>query len=72
MTIGILKETAGENRVSLLPESIATLVKMNVTMLVEAGAGLNAYATDNDYELAGAVIETKAKVIAGAELLIKI
>ena len=72
MTIGILKEIAGENRVAMLPESIATLVKMNVTMLVEAGAGLLAFASDAEYELAGARIETKANVIAGADLLIKI
>jgi len=72
MTIGVLKETAGENRVALLPESVATLVKMNVTMLVEAGAGLTAFASDKAYEEAGASIETKSKVIAGADLLIKI
>jgi NAD(P) transhydrogenase subunit alpha len=72
MTIGILKETAGENRVSLLPESVATLVKMNVALLVETGAGLNAFASDAEYELAGASIKTKANVIAGADLLIKI
>ena len=72
MTIGILKETAGENRVSMLPESVATLVKMNVAMLVETGAGLTAFAPDAEYELAGARIETKARVIAGADVLIKI
>ena len=72
MTIGILKEIAGENRVAMLPESVATLVKMNVTMLVETGAGLTAFASDQEYEQAGARIETKAKIIAGAELLIKI
>jgi NAD(P) transhydrogenase subunit alpha len=72
MTIGILKETEGENRVAMLPESVATLVKMNVTILVEAGAGLTAFASDIEYEQAGARIDTKAKVIAGADLLIKI
>ena len=72
MTIGILKEIDGENRVSLLPEGIATLVKMNVSLLVESGAGLTAYASDKEYEEAGARIETKANVIAGADLLIKI
>lgn len=72
MTIGILKETAGENRVALLPESVATLVKMNVTMLVEAGAGLSSFASDDEYVQAGASIATKEKVIAGADLLIKI
>jgi NAD(P) transhydrogenase subunit alpha len=72
MTIGILKEITGENRVAMLPESVATLVKMNVTMLIEAGAGLAAFASDAEYEQAGARIETKAKIIAGADLLIKI
>ncbi len=72
MTIGVLKEIAGENRVAMLPESVATLVKMNVTMLVEAGAGLTAYASDKEYEQQGARIATKAQVIAGADLLIKI
>ncbi len=72
MTIGILKETAGENRVAMLPESVATLVKMNVSMLVEAGAGLTAFASDKEYEDAGAGIVNKAAVIAGADLLIKI
>ncbi|MFH0775523.1 MAG: Re/Si-specific NAD(P)(+) transhydrogenase subunit alpha [bacterium] len=72
MTIGILKEIAGERRVSLLPESVATLVKMNVAMLVEQGAGLAAFASDNDYITAGAKIDSKQKTIANSELLIKI
>jgi H+-translocating NAD(P) transhydrogenase subunit alpha len=72
MTIGILKETDGENRVAMLPESVATLVKMNVSLLVEAGAGLAAFASDAEYEQAGASIVTKAKVVAGADVLIKI
>jgi NAD(P) transhydrogenase subunit alpha len=72
MTIGILKEIPGENRVAMLPESIATLVKMNVSMLVETGAGLTAFASDNEYTVSGATIDSKAKVIAGADLLIKI
>jgi len=72
MTIGLLKEIEGENRVALLPESVATLVKMNVSILVEAGAGLTAFASNKEFEEAGAQIDTKANVIAGADLLIKI
>jgi len=72
MTIGILKEITGENRVAMLPESVATLVKMNVSLLVETGAGLLAFASDTEYELAGAHIATKTNVIAGADVLIKI
>ena len=72
MTIGILKETAGENRVAMLPESVAALVKMNVTLLVETNAGMSAFASDKEYEEAGARMVSKAEVIAGADLLIKI
>ena len=72
MTIGILKEIESENRVALLPESVATLVKMNVTVLVEKDAGMRAFASDKDYEQAGAKIESKANVIAGSDLVIKV
>jgi alanine dehydrogenase len=30
MIVGILKETQGENRVSLLPEQVETLIKKNI------------------------------------------
>ena len=72
MTIGILIETPGENRVAMLPESVAALVKMNVTLLVETNAGMSAFASDKEYIEAGAKIVTKAEVISGADLLIKI
>jgi NAD(P) transhydrogenase subunit alpha len=72
MTIGILKESPGENRVAMLPESLATLVNMNVTMLVESGAGMAAFASDKEYEAVGARVDTKAKVVAESDLIIKI
>jgi len=72
MTIGILKEIEGENRVAMLRKGVATVVNMNVTVLVEAGAGQAAFASDEEYEQSGAKITTKAEVIAGADLLIKI
>jgi NAD(P) transhydrogenase subunit alpha len=72
MTIGILKEEGTENRVALLPESVATLTKMMVTVFVETEAGLKAYASDAEYETAGAKIATKTEVIAQSEMLIRI
>ena len=72
MTIGILKEDGSENRVALLPESVATLTKMMVTVLVEKDAGLRAFASDVEYETAGATITGKSEVIAQSEMLIKI
>lgn len=72
MTIGILKENEGENRVAMLPESVATLVKMNVNMMVEFGAGLRAFATDAEYEKAGAKVASVDEVISKSDLVIKI
>jgi NAD(P) transhydrogenase subunit alpha len=63
MTIGILKESAGENRVVMLPETAAALVKMKAEVLVEKGAGEKAFATDMDYEKAG------AKAVSGQDLV---
>jgi NAD(P) transhydrogenase subunit alpha len=72
MTIGVLKESAPETRVSLLPEGVAALVKKGHTVLVEAAAGETAYAPDADYEAAGARISTADAVVSGSELLLSI
>lgn len=72
MTIGLLKEEGSENRVALLPESVAILTKMMVTVYVEKDAGIRAFASDADYETAGAKIAGKAEVISQSEMLIKI
>ncbi|GAC1527042.1 MAG: Re/Si-specific NAD(P)(+) transhydrogenase subunit alpha [Sediminibacterium sp.] len=49
MIVGILKEQQGEKRVSLLPEQAEALVKKDVQVLVESGAGACAFAADNTY-----------------------
>lgn len=72
MIIGLLKEMTGENRVALLPEGVAALVKMNATVLVEKGAGASSFASDADYEKAGAGIESREKVIASSDLVVQI
>ena len=72
MILGILKEESPENRVALLPESVAVLTKMAVTVLVEKDAGLRAFASDADYEAAGAKIASQPEVIAQSEMLIRI
>ncbi len=72
MTIGILKEPAPENRVSLLPEQVGLLVKKNVTILVEEGAGENAFASNNSYVNAGAGITARVQVIQKSDLILAI
>ena len=72
MIIGILKEKPPERRVSMLPETVAMLNKMHVSILVEEGAGLAAYATNDEYELSGAQLVSKEEVLERAGFIIKI
>ncbi len=72
MTIGLLKEELPERRVALLPEAVKTLTGMNVVVLVESGAGMNAFAANSDYEASGAKILTKEEVLKSAGFIIKI
>ena len=70
MMIGILKEPSYETRVSLLPEAVTTLTKKGIAVLVENGAGLNAYAGDEDYAKAGAYCKSRAEILAGADVIL--
>jgi H+-translocating NAD(P) transhydrogenase subunit alpha len=70
MTIGILKEPAFENRVSLLPDAVGSLIKKNITVWVEPGAGERSYASDAEYEKAGAQLVAINDITAKADLLL--
>lgn len=72
MFIGLLKESEDEKRVGLLPDAVASLTKMNIPVFVEKEAGLKAFASDADYESAGAKIAGKAEVMANSGMIIKI
>lgn len=74
MKIGIPKETvAGETRVALIPPMVPALIKKGHAVLVEAGAGVAASFSDEEYTAAGATIiaETKA-LYAAAEIIFKV
>ena len=72
MTIGILKEPNGENRVSALPEIVGQFVKLKVNVMVEDGAGANAFATNADYEKVGATIAARQQVLSQSDILLSI
>jgi len=72
MTIGVLKEPSPETRVSLLPEHIGILKKLNVDVLVEKAAGEKAFASDEKYVEAGASVDTRENVIAKSEIVLSI
>ena len=72
MTIGLLKESAGERRVALLPEAVALLIQMNARVMVEKDAGTSAFCSDAAYENAGASVSAKTDVISQSEVIVKI
>jgi len=72
MNIGILNELKNENRVAMLPESIAKLCELKVNVLIEHGAGDSAFANNADYENAGAKVDNRITVIQNSQIIIKI
>ncbi len=72
MTIGILKERKGENRVVLLPEHVSYLAKKSIAVFVEKDAGKFSFASDQEYIETGATILSRAEVLKGAEVVFSI
>lgn len=74
MKVGIPKEmTPGETRVAGTPETVSKMIKANMDVLVESGAGCHAYISDNDYEQAGAnILPTQAALLSEADILLKV
>jgi len=72
--IGLPKETSfQENRIALVPESVALLVNRGHQVLIESKAGANANFTDTDYSEAGAQIAyTSEEVFKNADIILKV
>jgi alanine dehydrogenase len=72
LVIGIpLESTLQENRVPLVPASVATLVAQGHQVLIERGAGLNAHFSDRDFSEAGALIADKKEEVYKAAVILK-
>jgi NAD(P) transhydrogenase subunit alpha len=74
MNIVVLRETQdGEARVALMPESVKKLVALNVSVIVESGAGLGAARTDDDYREADAQIAANREgLLESADVLVAV
>ncbi|MEO7264529.1 MAG: Re/Si-specific NAD(P)(+) transhydrogenase subunit alpha [Ferruginibacter sp.] len=72
MTIAVLKEIFPETRVSLIPEHIIILKKWHVNVVVESGAGMNAFASDEKYIEAGAIVTSREEAILQADIILSI
>ncbi|MDQ3492454.1 MAG: Re/Si-specific NAD(P)(+) transhydrogenase subunit alpha [Chloroflexota bacterium] len=73
MKVGVVKETApSERRVALVPELVGKLSSAGLDVLVEAGAGISAWAPDSAYTEAGATVVSRADLYAQADLILRV
>lgn len=67
MKVGVVQETfAGEHRVALVPSLIPALAKAKFEVIVQAGAGLAAGFTDQEYVAKGATIAAGREAVFNA------
>jgi NAD(P) transhydrogenase subunit alpha len=71
--VGVPAESApGERRVALAPDAVRTLVRDEISVVVQSGAGLAAGFDDASYEAVGARIAGDAAEALGADLVLKV
>ncbi|NIJ37688.1 NAD(P) transhydrogenase subunit alpha [Sphingopyxis panaciterrae] len=68
--IAVLKEAAGENRVSATPETAKKFAALGALVAVENGAGEGASVPDSDYEAAGATVGDRQSTLTGADIIL--
>jgi len=70
MKIGVLKETvSGESRVSATPETVKKMIALSHSVSIEAGAGIQASISDEDYQNNGADIVSRDQALKSDLLL---
>lgn len=72
MVIGILKEPPGENRVSLLAESLSGLIDARTEVRAEPRCGFQAFSDDVRYTEAGASVVPRKDILASADVVLSI
>jgi NAD(P) transhydrogenase subunit alpha len=71
--IAVLKESAsGETRVAATPETVKKFIGLGASFAIEKGAGEAASVPDAAYAEAGAKVLTRAKTVAGADIVLGI
>jgi NAD(P) transhydrogenase subunit alpha len=74
MKVAIPKETAlDERRVALVPDTATKLIAAKLDVSVEAGAGAEAFITDDAYQAAGAkLVKSAADLLKDADAVLKV
>jgi NAD(P) transhydrogenase subunit alpha len=71
LTVGVLREQArGEQRVGLTPDSTGRLLSAGYRVVVEQGAGQQAWFSDSDYAAAGATVGPCAAVLDASDVVV--
>ena len=74
MIVGVPRETfPGERRVALTPNVVPSLVKKNISVLIESGAGLEAGITDDEFSAKGAqIVNSRNNLFAKADVILEV
>jgi len=73
LVIGLPKEVSTqEKRIVLTPESVGLLSNNGISVVVEAGAGLQSKFSDQDFSDAGAKVTTSKKEVYESDVVLKI
>ncbi len=74
MIVGVLKEIIdGENRVAMTPQTVKDLLKSNLEVHIQSGAGELSFISDADYESSGAkIVPDAASILSNSDLVIKV
>jgi H+-translocating NAD(P) transhydrogenase subunit alpha len=72
MIIGVLKEPIPETRVSLLPEHVTILKKLNADVVLETNAGATAFAGNDKYIDAGATVAGRHQVLQSSAIILSL
>ena len=73
MNIGVPKETwPGEQRVSIIPTTVASLKKTGLHVFVEQGAGNAAGFHDDEYEKNGATITSRDEIFQSSDVILQV
>ncbi|MDB5282758.1 MAG: Re/Si-specific transhydrogenase subunit alpha [Bacteroidota bacterium] len=72
MIIGLLKEKEGEHRVSILPDVVVALVKIQAKVWAEHGAGFRSFEKDEDYTQAGAEVKSREDILSQSDIILSI
>ena len=70
MKIAVLKEAAGETRCAAIPETVKKFIALGAEVAVEAGAGVAASISDQEFESAGAKIGNRPDLLTGAGIIL--